>query len=122
MDKGDKEEKLKELEDAGSVDVLPDDEEDIKEPEDSEESEESKKKVSYEPGNIPDGQLDATRLYLSEIGFSPLLSAEEEVKYSRLSLKGDEAARAKMIECNLRLVVKIARRYLNRGLALLDLI
>ena len=66
--------------------------------------------------------LDATQLYLSEIGFSPLLSAEEEVYYSRLSLKGDESARKRMIESNLRLVVKIARRYINRGLALLDLI
>ncbi|HEB58149.1 MAG TPA: RNA polymerase sigma factor RpoS [Gammaproteobacteria bacterium] len=80
------------------------------------------KEARYAPGHIPDGQMDATRLYLSEIGFSPLLTAEEEVHYSRLALKGDEAARAKMIECNLRLVVKIARRYLNRGLALLDLI
>ncbi len=80
------------------------------------------KPVSYKPGAIPDGQLDATRLYLSEIGFSPLLTADEEKFYSRKALKGDEAARKKMIECNLRLVVKIARRYLNRGLALLDLI
>lgn len=67
-------------------------------------------------------QLDATRLYLNEIGFSPLLTAEEEVKYSRKAQKGDESARNHMIECNLRLVVKIARRYLHRGLALLDLI
>ncbi len=71
---------------------------------------------------IPDKQLDATRLYLSEIGFSPLLSAEEEVHYARLALQGDESARNHMIESNLRLVVKIARRYLNRGLPLLDLI
>ena len=78
--------------------------------------------VRYEAGAIPDGQLDATRLYLNEIGYSPLLTAEEEKHYSRLALKGDMAARQKMIECNLRLVVKIARRYLNRGLALLDLI
>ncbi|MDX1676442.1 RNA polymerase sigma factor RpoS [Arsukibacterium sp.] len=66
--------------------------------------------------------MDATQIYLGEIGFSPLLSAEEEVYFSRLSLKGDEAARKRMIESNLRLVVKIARRYINRGLALLDLI
>ncbi len=66
--------------------------------------------------------LDATQLYLSEIGFSPLLTAEEEVYFSRLSLKGDEPSRKRMIESNLRLVVKIARRYNNRGLPLLDLI
>ena len=66
--------------------------------------------------------LDATQLYLSEIGFSPLLSADEEKYFARLALKGDAAARKRMIESNLRLVVKISRRYLNRGLSLLDLI
>jgi RNA polymerase nonessential primary-like sigma factor len=76
----------------------------------------------FQPGEIPDGQLDATRLYLSEIGYSPLLTAEEEVHYARLAQKGVDSGRKKMIESNLRLVVKIARRYLNRGLALLDLI
>jgi RNA polymerase nonessential primary-like sigma factor len=67
-------------------------------------------------------QSDATQIYLREIGFSPLLTAEEEVYYGRLCQKGDESARSRMIESNLRLVVKIARRYINRGLALLDLI
>ena len=66
--------------------------------------------------------LDATQLYLNEIGFSPLLSAEEEVYFARKALKGCEASRKRMIESNLRLVVKISRRYVNRGLALLDLI
>jgi len=66
--------------------------------------------------------IDATQIYLSEIGFSPLLTAEEEVYFSRLSLKGDIPSRKRMIESNLRLVVKIARRYNNRGLPLLDLI
>lgn len=66
--------------------------------------------------------LDATQLYLGEIGFSPLLSAEEEVYFARRALKGCEASRKRMIVSNLRLVVKIARRYNNRGLALLDLI
>lgn len=66
--------------------------------------------------------LDATQIYLNEIGFSPLLSAEEEVYYARKALRGEEAARKRMIESNLRLVVKISRRYVNRGLALLDLI
>src|SRR5690606_26055811 len=67
-------------------------------------------------------QLDATQMYLNEIGFSPLLTPEEEVYFARLALKGDEAGRKRMIESNLRLVVKIARRYVNRGLTLLDLI
>ncbi len=66
--------------------------------------------------------LDATQLYLGEIGFSPLLTAEEEVFFSRKALKGCEASRKRMIVSNLRLVVKIARRYNNRGLALLDLV
>lgn len=65
---------------------------------------------------------DATRIYLKEIGFSPLLSAEEEVFFARKAQKGDDKARKRMIESNLRLVVKIARRYMNRGLSLLDLI
>ncbi|HBR98042.1 MAG TPA: RNA polymerase sigma factor RpoS [Gammaproteobacteria bacterium] len=66
--------------------------------------------------------MDATRLYLKEIEFSPLLTADEEKMYSRQAQAGCETSRKKMIECNLRLVVKIARRYMNRGLALLDLI
>ena len=66
--------------------------------------------------------LDATQLYLGEIGYSPLLTAEEEVFFARRALRGDLPSRRRMIESNLRLVVKIARRYSNRGLALLDLI
>lgn len=66
--------------------------------------------------------LDPTQLYLNEIGFVPLLTADEEKYYARLTQKGDEAARKRMIESNLRLVVKIARRYLHRGMSLLDLI
>ncbi|MCP4955001.1 MULTISPECIES: RNA polymerase sigma factor RpoS [Photobacterium] len=66
--------------------------------------------------------LDATQLYLGEIGYSPLLTAEEEVLYARRALRGDEVSRKRMIESNLRLVVKISRRYSNRGLALLDLV
>ena len=66
--------------------------------------------------------LDPTRLYLDEIGISPLLTADEEKDVARRAQAGDESARQRMIECNLRLVVKIARRYINRGLPLLDLI
>ncbi len=77
---------------------------------------------SFAAGAIPSSDLDATRLYLKEIEFSELLTAEEERYYARRAQRGDGSARRRMIECNLRLVVKIARRYLNRGLALLDLI
>ncbi|MEA3304028.1 MAG: RNA polymerase sigma factor RpoS [Pseudomonadota bacterium] len=67
-------------------------------------------------------EFDATRMYLNEIGLSTLLTAQQEIDLTRRAHKGDEAARTRMIVCNLRLVVKISRRYLNRGLALLDLI
>ncbi|MGR5521317.1 RNA polymerase sigma factor RpoS [Vibrio sp. PNB22_4_2] len=80
------------------------------------------KTVAREELDASSKSLDATQLYLGEIGFSPLLTAEEEVLYARRALRGDEAARKRMIESNLRLVVKISRRYSNRGLALLDLI
>ncbi len=66
--------------------------------------------------------IDSASIYLREIGYAPLLSAEEEVHFSRLARDGDEASRQRMIESNLRLVVKIARRYVNRGLNLLDLV
>ncbi|CAK1821608.1 RNA polymerase, sigma S (sigma 38) factor [Vibrio crassostreae] len=82
----------------------------------------TKKTEAKEEVEVTSKSLDATQLYLGEIGFSPLLTAEEEVLYARRALRGDEAARKRMIESNLRLVVKISRRYSNRGLALLDLI
>ena len=66
--------------------------------------------------------IDATSIYLKEIGYAPLLSAEEEILYTRQLNDGCECSRHRMIESNLRLVVKISRRYINRGLDLLDLI
>ena len=69
-----------------------------------------------------DQSFDATQLYLKEIGYTPLLSVEEERRFARLAIKGDDAGRRRMIESNLRLVVKICRKYLHRGLSLLDLI
>ena len=78
--------------------------------------------LTHHINGMVEAERDATRIYLNEIGFTPLLTPEEEVYYGRLARKGDMAARSKMIEANLRLVVKIARRYMNRGLALLDLI
>jgi len=67
-------------------------------------------------------QGDVTRIYLSEIGRAKLLTAEEEQSLSRAARGGCMASRQRMIECNLRLVVKVARSYINRGLPLLDLI
>lgn len=73
-------------------------------------------------GSFSETELDATRLYLSEIGYTPLLTAKEEADFARRARSGDAGARKRMIESNLRLVVKIARRYMNQGLALLDLV
>ena len=84
--------------------------------------EEQESKVVKSVNSAHSRTPDATQLYLGEIGASPLLTAEEEVLYARRALRGDLAARKRMIESNLRLVVKISRRYNNRGLALLDLI
>ena len=69
-----------------------------------------------------ESNFDATRAYLNELSKSQLLTADEEKIYGKRALQGDPEARKVMIESNLRLVVKISRRYLNRGLPLLDLI
>jgi len=75
---------------------------------------------------VPAGEIelleDVTQLYLNEIGAKPLLTPEEEVATARRVRAGDFAARQKMIEHNLRLVVNIAKHYLNRGIPLLDLV
>lgn len=80
------------------------------------------KELANEAATVSYESLDPTRIYLRELGFKPLLSAKEELTIARRVVKGNEAARHKMIESNLRLVVKIARHYCNRGLAFLDLI
>lgn len=65
---------------------------------------------------------DSVRLYLREIGKIPLLKAEEEVELAKKIQKGDKTAKDKMAEANMRLVVSIAKKYIGRGLDLLDLI
>ena len=65
---------------------------------------------------------DPVRFYLKEIGFVPLLTPEKEQELGKRIMEGDEKARKRMIEANLRLVVSIAKRYTNRGMSFLDLI
>ncbi len=74
------------------------------------------------PAKETDFFSDVTQLYLNEIGANPLLTADEELRLTRQVRAGDFGARQTMIERNLRLVVNIAKHYLNRGIPLLDLI
>jgi RNA polymerase nonessential primary-like sigma factor len=80
--------------------------------------------VAAEPVEAPEAEFlgDATQLYLNEIGANPLLTPEEELALSRRVRLGDFEARQTMIVRNLRLVVNIAKHYLNRGMPLLDLV
>ncbi len=74
--------------------------------------------------SVPDGIAidDPVRMYLKEIGRVPLLTAEEEVEYAKRMETGDEEAKRRLAEANLRLVVSIAKRYVGRGMLFLDLI
>ena len=74
--------------------------------------------------SVPDGISieDPVRMYLKEIGKVPLLSAEEEIELAKRMEEGDEEAKKKLAEANLRLVVSIAKRYVGRGMLFLDLI
>lgn len=74
-----------------------------------------------DPDDTP-GSFDSTKRYLLEIGETPLLTAQQEREVARAVLAGDDSARTRMIKSNLRLVVMLAKRYVNRGLPLLDLI
>ena len=75
-----------------------------------------------ERDSFGDATFDSLSLYLQDIRVAKLLTPEEEQELARQATKGDEAARKRMIESNLRLVVKVAKRYMGQGLSLLDLI
>jgi RNA polymerase primary sigma factor len=86
-----------------------------------EESETEKKKAPKDE-DVAGLSEDSVRMYLREIGQYPLLTAEEEVRLAKRIEQGDKAAKRKLAESNLRLVVSLAKKYIGRGLSLLDLI
>ncbi len=83
---------------------------------------EKKKKKQKREAEFREIANDSIRLYLCEIGKVPLLTAKEEVELARRIGKGDQSAKSKLAEANLRLVVSIAKKYIGRGLSFLDLI
>ena len=96
---------------------------------DAESAEPSASALAAEPEeeldlSMPEGISidDPVRMYLKEIGKVPLLSAEEEIELAQRMEQGDDYARKKLVEANLRLVVSIAKRYVGRGMLFLDLI
>jgi len=97
------------------------DEEEI--PEDSDDDVEEEAEVEVDL-SVPEGVGidDPVRMYLKEIGRVPLLSAEEEIQLAKRMEDGDEEAKRRLAEANLRLVVSIAKRYVGRGMLFLDLI
>lgn len=78
--------------------------------------------TTYENGDLALATADAVGIFLNELRRFPLLTAKEEVELAKRIERGDRAARDRMINSNLRLVVSVARRYQNRGLSLIDLI
>ncbi|MFI3129406.1 MAG: RNA polymerase sigma factor RpoD [Bacillota bacterium] len=83
---------------------------------------ESDNLLSLENLNIEINMEDPVKMYLKDIGMVPLLSAEQEIYYAQRMLEGDDEAKKKLSEANLRLVVSIAKRYVGRGMLFLDLI
>ena len=101
---------IEELDDVDDSDIILTDEDDV-----------DMEKIDL---SVPDGISieDPVRMYLKEIGKVPLLSADEEVELAKRMAEGDEDAKKRLAEANLRLVVSIAKRYVGRGMLFLDLI
>ena len=120
--------KILETLDSNGVDVLKKEADDIDdeliEDDDVVLSDEDEVDVENIDLSVPEGVSieDPVRMYLKEIGKVPLLSAEEEIELAKRMEKGDEEAKKKLAEANLRLVVSIAKRYVGRGMLFLDLI
>ena len=120
-------EKVFEYLEANNIDVLritedtTDDDIDVDDLALAEEEEVDMEKIDL---SVPDGISieDPVRMYLKEIGKVPLLTAEEEVELAKRMAEGDEEAKKRLAEANLRLVVSIAKRYVGRGMLFLDLI
>ncbi|HHT72659.1 MAG TPA: RNA polymerase sigma factor RpoD [Firmicutes bacterium] len=110
---------------AMGIDVIPESSDDDSEElensivDDDEVTEEEQYDLSVPEGVDID---DPVRMYLKEIGRVPLLTAEQEIEYAKRIEEGDEEAKRRLAEANLRLVVSIAKRYVGRGMQLLDLI
>ncbi|KGF15084.1 RNA polymerase sigma factor RpoD [Peptostreptococcus sp. MV1] len=108
------------------IDLKEPDDLDIQSIDEEKEEKEETSKESSEPVEIavPKGISidDPVRMYLKEIGKIPLLKPHEEVDYAKMMAEGDEFAKQKLVEANLRLVVSIAKRYVGRGMLFLDLI
>ncbi|MBQ3665284.1 MAG: RNA polymerase sigma factor RpoD [Lachnospiraceae bacterium] len=94
------------------------------EPTDEELEEEDEEKIDLDAIDLLDGvgTEDPVRMYLKEIGTVPLLTAEEELRLAKRKAEGDQKAKDRLIEANLRLVVSIAKRYTGRGMSFLDLV
>lgn len=103
--------------DSSDEDNLEEPDEDIAEDEAEDDKEDEKQDADWDTHSD-----DAIKVYLKDIQKTTLLTAEDERELARRISQGDDAARNRMIESNLRLVVKIAKRYMNRGLPFLDLI
>ena len=116
-------EKILDFLEANHVDVLriTDDDDDILIDDEDVENDVEMEKIDL---SVPDGVSieDPVRMYLKEIGKVPLLTAEEEIELAKRMELGDEEAKKRLAEANLRLVVSIAKRYVGRGMLFLDLI
>lgn len=111
---------IREIPDDLSLDVdFPIDDDDFPEDDDKIEEIEDLESIDLLDGV---GTEDPVRMYLKEIGTVPLLTADEEIELAKRKADGDEEAKQKLIEANLRLVVSIAKRYTGRGMSFLDLV